>query len=115
MAQGPGGERQQFIRVEAPLIALTSVRIIDGTGAAPLEDQTVVISGGKISIIGPTAATTFPSGAKVLDLKGFTIMPGLVGMHNHIFFPEGGSPPIYSNMAISFPWLYLAFVVTTIR
>ena len=111
---GQGGD-PQFIRVEAPLIALTSVRVIDGTGAAPLEDQTVLISEGKISMIGPTAATTFPSDAKVLDLKGYTVMPGLVGMHNHLFFPQGGSPPIYSDMAISFPRLYLALGVTTIR
>jgi imidazolonepropionase-like amidohydrolase len=114
-AQGQANERQQFIRVDAPLVALTSVRVIDGTGAAPLEDQTILISKGKIDMIGPTAATTFPSDAKVLDLKGYTVMPGLVGMHNHLFFPMGGSPPIYSDMAISFPRLYLALGVTTIR
>ncbi len=108
-------DRRQFIRTEAPVIALNNVRIIDGTGAAPLEDQTIVIRGGKIDLIGPTAATTIPAGAENLDLKGYTVMPGLVGMHNHLFFPMGGSPPIYSNMAISFPRLYLALGVTTIR
>ncbi len=41
-------ERQQFIRVEAPVIALTNVRVIDGTGGAPREDQTIVIRDGKI-------------------------------------------------------------------
>ena len=115
LAQGPGNERTQFIRVEAPMIALTNVRVIDGTGSAPLEDQTILISGGKIGMMGPTAATTFPADAKALDLKGYTVMPGLVGMHNHLFFPQGGSPPIYSDMAISFPRLYLAMGVTTIR
>jgi imidazolonepropionase-like amidohydrolase len=94
---------------------LNNVRIIDGTGAAPLEDQTIVIRGGKIDLIGPTAATTIPAGAENIDLKGYTVIPGLVGMHNHLFFPMGGSPPIYSNMAISFPRLYLALGVTTIR
>lgn len=109
------GDRRQYIRTDAPLIALTNVRVVDGTGAAPLEDQTVLISNGKIDMVGPTAATTFPADAKVIDLKGYTVLPGLVGMHNHLFFPQGGSPPIYSNMAISFPRLYLAFGVTTIR
>lgn len=109
------GDRQQFIRVEAPLIALTNVRIIDGTGAAPVENQTVLISDGKISLIGPTAATTYPATAKTVDLNGYTVLPGLVGMHNHLFFPMGGNPPIYSTMAISFPRLYLAMGVTTIR
>ena len=47
---GQDGDRRQYIRVDAPLIALTSVRIIDGTGAAPLEDQTILISGGKIEV-----------------------------------------------------------------
>ncbi len=108
-------DRQQFIKIDKPVIALTNVRIIDGTGAAPLEDQTLVISGGKIQMIGPTAATTIPAGTETLDLKGYSVMPGLVGMHNHLFFPMGGSPPIYSDMAISFPRLYLALGVTTIR
>jgi len=114
-AYAQSGDRQQFIRTQAPVIALNNVRIIDGTGAAPLEDQTIVIRGGKIDLIGPTAATTIPAGAENIDLKGYTVMPGLVGMHNHLFFPMGGSPPIYSDMAISFPRLYLALGVTTIR
>src|SRR5687768_8320395 len=108
-------DRQQFIRVEAPLIALTNVRVIDGTGAAPRDDQTILISGGKIQSISPTASTTYPAGARTLDLKGYTVLPGLVGMHNHMFFPMGGSPPMYSNMGSSFPRLYLALGVTTIR
>ena len=113
LAQAP--DRQQFIRVEAPLVALTHVRVIDGTGAAPREEQTIVISGGKIQSVSPTAATTFPADARVLDLSGYTVLPGLVGMHNHMFFPMGGSPPMYSNMGSSFPRLYLALGVTTIR
>jgi len=113
-AQAPP-DRQQFIRVEAPTIALTHVRVIDGTGAAPLEDQTVVIADGKIQSVRPSATTTVPAGAQTLDLKGYTVLPGLVGMHNHMFFPMGGSPPMYSNMGSSFPRLYLALGVTTIR
>src|SRR5687768_9323610 len=108
-------DRQQFIRVEAPLIALTNVRVIDGTGAAPRDDQTILIQGGKIQSVGPTASTTYPADARTLELKGYTVLPGLVGMHNHMFFPMGGSPPIYSNMGSSFPRLYLALGVTTIR
>jgi Imidazolonepropionase and related amidohydrolases len=112
-AQAP--DRQQFIRVEAPMIVLTHVRVIDGTGNAPREDQTIVISGGKIQSIGASATTKAPANAQVLDLKGYTVLPGLVGMHNHMFFPMGGSPPMYSNMGSSFPRLYLAHGVTTIR
>jgi imidazolonepropionase-like amidohydrolase len=110
-----GNERQQFIRVEGPAIALTHVRVIDGTGAAPQEDQTILISGGKIQQVGPLASITLGPEVKTLDLTGYSVMPGLVGMHDHLFFPMGGTPPIYSDMGISFPRLYLALGVTTIR
>jgi imidazolonepropionase-like amidohydrolase len=115
LAQGPPSDRQQFIRTEAPVIALTHVRVIDGAGAAPLEDQTIVITEGKIQSIAPSPTATVPAGAQTLDLKGYTVLPGLVGMHDHMFFPMGGSPPMYSNMGTSFPRLYLALGVTTIR
>ena len=115
VAQAPTSERQLFIRVDAPVIALVHVRVIDGTGAAPRDDQTIVIADGKIQSIGPAATVTVPPAAQTLDLNGYTVLPGLVGMHNHMFFPQGGSPPMYSNMGISFPRLYLALGVTTIR
>ena len=115
MAQTPQSDRQQFIRVEAAVIALTHVRVIDGTGAAPLEDQTIVITDGKIQSIASTASAKVQSGAQILDLKGYSVLPGLVGMHDHMFFPMGGSPPMYSDMGTSFPRLYLALGVTTIR
>lgn len=115
LTQTPASDRQQFIRIEAPVVALTHVRVIDGTGAAPLEDQTIVISAGKIDSIAPTATARVPSSAQILDLKGHSVLPGLVGMHDHMFFPMGGSPPMYSNMGSSFPRLYLALGVTTIR
>lgn len=111
----PQSERQQFIRLEAPVIALTHVRVIDGTGAAAREDQTILINDGKIQSVGPSSSASVPATAQVLDLKGYTVLPGLVGMHNHMFFPMGGSPPMYSNMGSSFPRLYLALGVTTIR
>lgn len=115
LAQGQARFGSEFIRVNSKIVVLKNVRIVDGTGAAPVEDQTIILIGDRIGSIGPTATTATPADAQVLDLKGYTVLPGLVGMHNHIFFPEGGTPPIYSNMAISFPRLYLALGVTTIR
>ena len=114
LAQAPS-DRQQFIRVESPVVALVHVRVIDGTGAPARDDQTIIIAGGKIQSVGPDATANVPPTAKILDLKDYTILPGLVGMHNHMFFPMGGSPPMYSNMGSSFPRLYLALGVTTIR
>ena len=106
---------QPFIRVNAPLVALVHVRVIDGMGTPPNEDQTILINEGKLQSVGPSASIKIPSTAQILDLKGYTVLPGLVGMHDHMFFPMGGSPPIYSDMGISFPRLYLALGVTTIR
>src|SRR5687767_11947424 len=109
----PQSDRQQFIRYDSPTIALTNVRVIDGTGEPAREAQTILIQDGKIVWVG--SGKNFSGGAKVLDLSGYTVLPGLVGMHNHMFFPMGGSPPMYSNMGFSFPRLYLALGVTTIR
>ena len=109
----PQTDRQQFIRYDSSVIALTNVRVIDGTGAAPRENQTILIGNGKIEAIGETLH--FPASVKTVDLSGYTVLPGLVGMHNHMFFPMGGNPPMYSTMGTSFPRLYLALGVTTIR
>ncbi|HVG32279.1 MAG TPA: amidohydrolase family protein [Pyrinomonadaceae bacterium] len=114
-AQTPASDHQQFVRVEAPLVALAHVRVIDGTGAAARDDQTIVISNGKIQSVGPSANANLPRNILTLDLQGYTVLPGLVGMHNHLFFPQGGTPAIYSDMGNSFPRLYLALGVTTIR
>jgi imidazolonepropionase-like amidohydrolase len=105
-----------FVKEDAPVIALTHVRVIDGTGAAPRADQTLVIREGKIAALGDAASTKVPEGAKVLDLSGRTIMPGLVGMHDHMYYiSPGGAPPLYPEHAASFPRLYLAGGVTSIR
>lgn len=107
-------EVQKYVRVSAPTIALTHVRVVDGTGAAPKENQTIVISGDKIESVGDAASATVPSGAQILDLNGYTVIPGLVGMHEHLVYPTGRMP-LYGEMAYSFPKLYLAGGVTSIR
>ncbi|MGA2005309.1 MAG: amidohydrolase family protein [Terriglobales bacterium] len=102
-----------FVKVDAPVIALTHVRVIDGTGAPAREDQTLVISKGKIESISDSASASIPKDAQVLDLHGYSVIPGLVGMHDHMFYPMGNG--IFGEMAYSFPRLYLAGGVTTIR
>jgi imidazolonepropionase-like amidohydrolase len=116
LAQGrfmPGA--QPFITVNAPVIALQHVRVIDGLGAAPVDNQTVILDHGKIAAVGPAASTAIPTGAQILDLAGATVIPGLVGMHEHLFYPSGGGVPMYTEQAFSFPRLYLATGVTTAR
>jgi imidazolonepropionase-like amidohydrolase len=102
-----------FIKVDAPVVALTHVRVIDGTGASAREDQTIVISKGKIESVGDAVSASVPKDAQVLDLHDYTVIPGLVGMHDHLVYPMGNG--IFGEMAYSFPRLYLAGGVTTIR
>ena len=102
-----------FVSLDAPTFALTHVRVIDGTGAPARDDQTVVVSGGRILALGNAGTTQIPSGAKVLEMRGHTVIPGLVGMHDHIFYPAGGAH--YNTLEFSAPRLYLACGVTTIR
>ncbi len=108
---------REFIKVSAPVIALTHVRVIDGTGSPARTDQTIVISGDKIQSIGDSASTIAPAGAQILDLTGKTVIPGLVGMHEHLFYPAGGRTAValYNEMGFSFPRLYLAGGVTSMR
>jgi imidazolonepropionase-like amidohydrolase len=105
-----------FVKEEAGVIVLAHVRVVDGTGAAARSDQTLVIADGKIIALGDSGTTKIPDGAKVLDLAGRTVIPGLVGMHDHMFYPSpGGGLPLYPEHASSFPRLYLAGGVTSIR
>jgi imidazolonepropionase-like amidohydrolase len=112
-AQTPSAQVKSFIKVDAPVVALTHVRVIDGTGAAAREDQTVILSKGKIESVGNASAANVPKDAQVLDLQGYSVIPGLVGMHDHMFYPMGNG--IFGEMGFSFPRLYLAGGVTTVR
>ncbi len=111
-----------FVTVDSSAVALKHVKVIDGTGAAPADDQTVLIENGVIREIGPASSVSVPSSAQVLDLTGRSVVPGLVGMHDHMFYPTAsgqgpveGAPALYGEMGFSFPRLYLAGGVTSIR
>src|SRR5271155_1951378 len=111
-----------FVKEDAGVIALAHVRVVDGTGTAARADQTLVISYGKIVALGDSGTTKIPDGAKVLDLTGRSVIPGLVGMHDHMFYPTAsgqepveGAPGLYGEMGFSFPRLYLAGGFPSIR
>ena len=112
-AQQNANAAANFVKVSAPVVALTHVRVIDGTGAPPREDQTIVMRDGSIAAIGDSGRTPAPSGAAVIDATGKSVIPGLVMLHEHLYYPTG--PGIYGNLAISFSRLYLAGGVTTMR
>ncbi|HEX6964244.1 MAG TPA: amidohydrolase family protein [Gemmatimonadaceae bacterium] len=103
----------QYVAIDTPVVALTHVRVIDGTGAPARENQTLVIRDGTIAALGDAASIHVPDGAQVLDLTGKSVIPGLVMMHEHLYYPTG--PGVYANLAESFTRLYLAGGVTSMR
>ncbi len=86
----------------ASTLAITGATLIDGTGAAPVEDTAVVIHKGRIVAAGPRAKVKIPNGAQIVDARGKTILPGLWDMHAHFEQVEWGP-------------IYLAAGVTTVR
>src|SRR5215207_7520103 len=102
-----------FIKVEGPVIALVNARVIDGTGSPAREKQTLVLRGGSIAAIGATGRIAVPEGATTIDLTGKSVIPGLVMVHEHLYYPAG--PGIYGQLGASFIRLYLAGGVTTMR
>src|SRR3954471_1278209 len=118
-----GPDVQPYVHVPAGKTAIQHLRIIDGTGAAPIEDATLLIDGAKIGAVLPSGSTV-PAGYQTLDGTGETALPGLVGMHNHLFYLQrpnldasgrSEQPIIVPQMTFSAPRLYLANGVTTMR
>jgi imidazolonepropionase-like amidohydrolase len=101
--------------------------LIDGTGTPEKEDQTVVVANGKVQSIGPSTSTPIPAGATHIEGRGRTVMPGLVGMHDHLYYTASASDQLDANGKVgepgivvneipyTAPRLYLAAGVTTMR
>ena len=92
-------------------VALVGGRVITMKGDEVLEDGTVVVQGNRIMAVGPRASVTVPAGARVVDVRGKTIMPGLVDVHWHGAMGDEGILPEQN-------WSYcasLAFGVTTVH
>jgi imidazolonepropionase-like amidohydrolase len=118
-----GSDVQSFVHLPAGRTAITHLRIVDGTGAAPVEDATLLIDGAEIGGVLPGGAAV-PAGYGVIDGSGETALPGLVGMHNHMFYIARPNidasghfedPLVVPQMTFSAPRLYLANGVTTMR
>ncbi len=103
----------RYAAVTAETVALTGVTLIDGTGEPARRGQTVVIGGNRIVATGPDGQVDIPEGAEVMDLSGHTVIPGMVGLHNHLFYTAAGGRS--AQLTYSAPRLYLGSGVTTVR
>ena len=114
-AQRPaeGSAAAGYAVVDAEAVALTGVTLIDGTGTPARTGQTVVIQGSRIGAVGPDGQVDIPGGAEVMDMSGHTVMPGMIGLHNHLFYTAAGGRS--AQLTYSAPRLYLGSGVTSVR
>lgn len=103
----------RYVSVNAPVVAITNVLVIDGTGGAAKPGQTVVIRDGRIEAVGPSGKVKPPAGATVIDATGHTLIPGMFGLHDHLYYSASGGRSL--QMSFTGPRLYLASGVTTVR
>jgi imidazolonepropionase-like amidohydrolase len=110
---GLAGQTPDLVRTDAAVVALNHVAVIDGTGAEAVEDQTVLIRDGAIQAVGPFGSVAVPAGTEAFDLSGHSVMPGIVGLHDHMYLSSnmGSMRP----QLATYPMLFLANGVTTIR
>ena len=118
-----GPDVQPFVHIPPGPLAIEHLRIIDGTGAAPIENATLLIDGTRIGAV-LAAGSPVPSGYRIIDGSGETALPGIVGMHDHMFYiarpnldsaGHSDDPVDIPQMTFSTPRLYLANGVTTMR
>lgn len=106
---------------EEVVIALVGGTLIDGTGAAPVPDSTVLIQGKKIREVGPSTKVKIPEGAKKIDVKGRFILPGFVDLHIHTTYPFNeiqyftDSDSLATLRALHILNMYLRSGVTSVR
>src|SRR2546425_5904649 len=82
-------EVREYVKVDAPVVALVHARLVDGTGSPARDQQTVVIREGKVLAVGRDGDAPLPPDAAVLNMTGRTIIPGLIDMHGHMFYTAG--------------------------
>jgi len=119
-----GPDVRKYVRISTDTVILEHVQVIDGTGAAPVPDQNITITAGKITAISPGADRSQSDGTAILNLRGHSVIPGIVGMHDHLFYvalPNLSAdnnfdrPGLFVQLSFSAPRLYLANGVTTAR
>jgi imidazolonepropionase-like amidohydrolase len=111
-------ETKKYIDYKDSVTVFKNALLIDGKGNPSKPNQTIIITNGKIKWIGDDAKLELPKGARIIDLNGKALMPGLVMLHEHMYISAHSIEPRYPNLKqlpFTFPRLYLAAGATTIR
>ncbi len=109
---------QQYIDYKQDTIALTHCDVADVIHKKILSNQIIIIIHGIISATGNNTSENIPVNAAIIDCTGKTVLPGFVLLHEHMFYPAVSVSPFYvhfKQLPVTFPRLYLACGVTTIR
>ena len=95
--------RNRYVTVSAPAFVLRNVTLVDGTGAEPQRGVSVVVEEGRITQVGTNVE--IPQDVDIFTYSGHTLIPGLFGLHDHMFYagPRGRT----SQMTFTGPRLYL--------
>ena len=112
----PSDNVKRFISFQQESFAITNVTLIDGKGTGPQQAMTVLVKNGKIVDVASSNKIAIPTGANIIDAKGKTLLPGFVMLHEHIFYTKIFENEFnVVNMTNTFPRMYLAGGVTTMR
>ncbi|MBI1769486.1 MAG: amidohydrolase family protein [Bacteroidetes bacterium] len=107
---------KRFVGFQQESFAITNATLIDGKGTAPQSNMTLIVKGGRITEVGASGKISIPAGIQIIDAKGKTLIPGFVMLHEHIFYTKIFENEFnVVNMTNTFPRMYLAGGVTTMR
>lgn len=104
---------RRMVSVDTSVVMIRNVTLIDGTGTPARRGQTVVIRNGRIESVGDMTRVRAINEAQVIDGTGHTLIPALVGLHDHLYYSAVGGRSM--QMTFTGPRLYLAAGVTTVR
>src|SRR4051794_18496701 len=74
------------------VVVLKAARLIDGTGAAPINNAVIVVTDNTITAVGTAGSVTVPANARLIDLGDVTLMPGFIDAHTHLIGRVLGDP-----------------------
>jgi imidazolonepropionase-like amidohydrolase len=94
---GCGAQDWQATEAEPQPVTILGAKLIDGTGAAPIDDSVVVIEGTRIVAAGTRAETPVPKGGQIIDGAGKIVIPGLIELHAHYFGKSRPRPPLVTG------------------